>query len=97
MELLKIVSELHANPEPSELKGNKENVSSKVQRLRGEDNQPISPTRAPDTLTEEAEGDDIVRYSRETRRVVIKKTTEQLEKHYDACIVGSIANTDYEG
>lgn len=34
------VASLHANPEPSELKGNRKVVGSKVQRLEGEDSDP---------------------------------------------------------
>jgi hypothetical protein len=69
--LCHLVASRHANPEPSRLMGFPygRDCRRKVQRLEGEETQPITPPRAPDTLTDHAEGDDIVRHSEETRRV----------------------------
>lgn len=65
------VASRHADPEPSRLVGFPygRDCRRKVQRLEGEETQPITPPRAPDTLAGHAEGDDIVRHSEETRRV----------------------------
>ena len=60
-----MVASSNANQQPSVLKGNRK-VNTKVQRLEGEEIQPITPPRVPNTPTR---GDDIVRYSLEMRRV----------------------------
>lgn len=73
------VAEQHANPQPSSLNGGRWNggrkkmretrsvwsVGEKVQRLAGEDSNPIILPRVPSPSNE---GDEIVRYSREIRR-----------------------------
>lgn len=66
------VASRHADPEPSRLLGFPygRDCRRKVQRLEGEETQPITPPRAPDSLPDVAEGDDIVRHSEETRRVL---------------------------
>jgi hypothetical protein len=65
------VASRHANPDPSRLLGFPygRDCRRKEQRLEGEDSHPITLPRAPDPLTDDAEGDDIVRHSEETRRV----------------------------
>lgn len=74
------VADRHANPQPSSPNGGRWNggrkkmrptrsvwaVGEKVQRLMGEDSNPIIPTRVPGSSQEE---DKIVRYSDESRRV----------------------------
>lgn len=62
-----LVASQHANPELSRLKGNRHGamVRRKVQRLEGEEPNPITSPRAPD---DPFGADDIVRHSEETRR-----------------------------
>lgn len=71
--LCHLVASQHANPEPSRLNGfsfGRGGVRRKVQRLTGEEPNPISQTRAPGVPPSQEEDDDIVPSSGETRRAI---------------------------